>query len=58
LPFTVTVKAVERISGGTGAACTRLAAWAASGSARKATSNRRKPSKKTGSGKKVEMKPL
>ena len=46
-PFTLTVKAADRISCGTGADCTRAAACAATGSARTATINQRNPSKKT-----------
>jgi len=44
------VKAVERITAGTGAACTREAAWAATEKARTATSSARIPNKKMDSG--------
>jgi hypothetical protein len=54
----VTVKAVERISAGTGAACTLEAAWAAAENARTATSSARKPSKKMNSGDRVRTKLL
>jgi hypothetical protein len=52
------VKAVERISTGTGAACTREAAWATRGNARTTISSARKPSKKMDSGERVRTKPL
>jgi len=49
----VIVKAVERISSGTGADCTRTAPWTATGIRKMAANNVRRESKKTNPGNQV-----